>query len=180
MTLPHREAIGIARAVFDALLEGCEVLDITGQLRRGEPVIDRIELVAMPKVTERVFGEDIDGLSEAIDEHVRRGLLHWPEGGRVVPEDMLEDVEYVLQTKDGFPVTVWAVRAPAQYGTVLAITTGPDAMVKRLDEGARSRGYRLEAGRLIDEATNATLTTPHERGFFNACAVPFLNPGQRR
>lgn len=203
----YTEAMYAAERIVDALREGCERIEIAGSVRRGAPHVKDIEIVAVPKFRADLFGGTGDDmLNETIRLRVREKLFDWrdprakPDGeDRKAPpinENKLDDRRYYPLWASGtrnrldgddrstaWPVDLFVVRPPAQWGAIMTIRTGPADYSQRLVTAAQKRNLRCSEGRLVSTLL-ATIgqerQTPEERDFIEACGMPYLPPDQRR
>lgn len=190
MRRPHAKAARGAELVAGLLRDGCERIEIAGSIRRGAPDVKDIEIVCVPKFQKDLFGGvGFDLLNETVRLRVRERRLQWrkAKGGFGAPEpsDLTDRRYYALGTVEDepWPVDVFCVRAPAQWGAIFAIRTGPAEYAQRLVTAAHRRQLKCQDGRLVSLslATNgAELATPEERDFIAACGMPFLAPNLRR
>lgn len=187
---PFSEAQRAAERVVELLRDGCERIEVAGSIRRGAPDVKDIEIVCVPKWGRGLFDERaFDLLNETVRLRRREKRLQWRtrNGGLGAPEpdDLNDRRYYALATYDEtpWPVDVFAVRPPAQWGAIMAIRTGPAEYAQRLVTSAHRRQLKCENGRLVSLAlatTGQERATPDERDFIEACGMPYLPPNLRR
>lgn len=190
---PLAEAMRRADDVVDMLREGCTRIEIAGSIRRESPDVKDIEVVVVPGHQADLFGgAAFDLLNEVIRKRVREKRLVWRNVqtglyGAHEPEKLDGRKFYALGTVeqggDPWPIDVFCVRPPAQWGAIMAIRTGPADYSQRLVTQARQQMLKCEDGRLVSIALmscGAVRDTPEERDFIEACGLPFLPPTQRR
>ncbi len=158
----------------------CDRIEIGGSIRRLKPVVNDIEIVAMPIVPRDLFGQPTNlpsGLDAFIDQMISEGKLavrHRSDGQRIALGQRFKALVY-----DGLPVDLFMVRSPAEWGAVFAIRTGPGDFSKHLVTVCREKSLACRDGALW--RTNGTkVETPEEEDFFRACGVPWAPPEQRK
>lgn len=187
---PFTEAQRAAERVVDLLRDGCERIEVAGSIRRGARDVKDIEIVCVPKFSRGLFDEmAFDQLNETVRLRRREKKLQWRTRtgamGAPEPADLTDRRYYALATveDDPFPIDVFAVRPPAQWGAIFAIRTGPAEYAQKLVTNAHKLQRKCVDGRLVSLAlaTNGQeLSTPDERDFIEACGMPYLPPNIRR
>ena len=169
--VPYVQAKAVAESVVEHLSPYLERVEIAGSIRRKKTWVRDVELVAEPKQREG----DLFGTMEADVESIRetlKSLGTWVKGG-----DRFMQVRDVLGSS--LSLDLFLVHPPAEWGSILAIRTGPStlsqACVTRLKRYARKH----EGGRILDLATGQTLPTPTEREFFELAGVAYMQPEYR-
>lgn len=161
----------------------CVRAEIAGSIRRGKPEVKDIEIVAEPYVPTDLFGEPLPSatsqLDALIDKLIGDGTLKKRLNQKGNPQAFGQKYK-ALATHDGIPIDLFIVRAPAQWGAVYAIRTGPGDFSKYLVTACQSMGLRCEEGRLVRKVDGSTYPTPTEESFFQACGVPWLPPEHRK
>lgn len=177
-----------ARARAEALVElfrangDCPKIEIAGSIRRGKPQVKDIEIVAEPYVRTDLFGAPLDEQTKLdlfVEKEVAAGRLR----KRLRADGGVQSwgPKYkAIVTADDMPLDLFIVRAPAQWGAVFAIRTGPGDFSKFLVTACRSMGLRCDEARLVRLADGSTFPTPTEEDFFKACGVPWRRPEERR
>lgn len=165
----------------------CERLEIAGSIRRGKPDPHDIELVAIPKI--HVQERQVDMFTKEFDEiDILSSVLEGEKAnGRVV--DRLDKngrpawgPRFKRLLYRGYPVDVFIVRPPAQWGVIFAIRTGPwdfgrKVVTSRLQGGFMPVGMRVVDGAL--ERGGEAVETPEEEDYFAALDVPCWPPSER-
>lgn len=177
-----------AAALVAMLRDGCERVEVAGSIRRGKAAVSDVELVVVPRMSPDLFGgPGFDELNTCVVLAVQAGHLHWRDrNGRVSREPpSLADRKYYaliaeLPGVQGMPVDLFAVRAPAQWGAIMAIRTGPADYSARLVTTARKRGYKCDEGHLVSLTDGETRDTATEREFVEACGLAYQEPRDRR
>ena len=176
--MPLVRANALARSVIAELGRGCERIEIAGSIRRCKEDVGDIELVAIPKRPEGLFGPgEGQGLIDAI--------IH-----ALVLEDRL------IRAKNGprckqFWITKHEMKLdlflcePSTWGVIFAIRTGSADFSKRLVTHRSHGGMLPDAldikdGRLWDRDRNLLLDTPEEQDLFRAIGMTWVQPRDRQ
>lgn len=196
--LPLAEAEALAEAVAALLRPSCVRLEVAGSIRRRNPDVGDVELVAIPLVeTERrvvdLFGteeaEEVDRLHARCVALLEAGTFaHRPDkNGRASFGPKAKRLLYRGTALDLFCTT------EEQFGVILLLRTGPAAftqqmVLKRSLGGWLPRGlfwrdghlWKLPAPYTADLAEHAwKIKTPTEESVFAAYGWPFVPPEQR-
>lgn len=170
--LDRGEALELARKAREILAPCVARLELAGSLRRGAERVGDVEFVATP-VTER----DFFGNSTALVLHplrkTLRGIGTWVKGGT-----RMMQIRDVLG-REGFKLEVYLVSPPAEWGSILAIRTGPKDLSAACVSRMLPRGLSHSKGRVVLRETGETLPTPREEDFFRYADVPFVAPEER-
>ena len=167
--IPWDEAVHIAAEVSAHLEPWCQRSKCVGSVRRKRPNCGDIEFVIEPH-----FSEDLLGNKEPLTEPVRAALEKigaWVKGG---------DRQMVITDALGTPhlrLEVFLVHPPAQWGSILAIRTGPPDLNAYMMKALRTRGYRHVDGCV--KRGDEVLPTETEEQFFGLVAVPCVAPTKR-
>jgi DNA polymerase/3'-5' exonuclease PolX len=168
----------MANGLRKILAPACDRIEIAGSIRRGARLVKDIELVAIPRllVTD-LFGEfmphERNELDVAVDGLLEDGRLESRE-----PRRMGGRYKALRAPQSGIGVDLFVVVPPAQWGAIKAIRTGGAEFSKFLVTEALKRGRRVQGGHVVDEH-GKTIDTPHERDFFTACGVAWVEPEAR-
>jgi DNA polymerase (family 10) len=185
--LPQAEARRLADELIALLRGSCERLEVAGSLRRGAATIGDLELVAVPLLVRAVdlFGEPEgdwrDLLSERVDELGEEGVLglRLDRNGR--PR---YGARYKALLYEGVAVDLFAVLAPAQWGVIFLIRTGPADFGHRLITPRRQGGWLPDYLRVKDGALwhedGSMVETATEEAVFEAIGRPWIPPEARR
>ena len=140
---PFDEALPIALTLLARLEPACERIVVAGSIRRRQPEVGDIELVAIP-----AFEDEPDGLwggtkprnrlQTQIAALVGEGDLSVVSGGE----------RYAKLTYGGMQVDLFMVSQPAQWGVILALRTGPAEYSQRLVARALALGMHVQGGAL--------------------------------
>ncbi|HEX8276072.1 MAG TPA: hypothetical protein VF615_25770 [Longimicrobiaceae bacterium] len=80
---------------------------------------------------------------------------------------------------EGVKVELYLVLPPAQWGSILAIRTGPAELGRFVMERFKRRGLRHVNGHLENAETGALVPTATEEDYFAAAGLPCLPPQRR-
>jgi DNA polymerase/3'-5' exonuclease PolX len=171
MDYEYAKAYMVAERLAQRLERSCEKLQIAGSLRRRAKVVHDIEIVCVPVLEELsgLLGETHalrsrldDTLDELIEERVLRSFPGAKHGPRLK--------QYAVQPL-GIKVDLFIVLPPAQWGTILAIRTGPAHyshwLVSRREIGGGLPNYlRVKDGAVMTLYGSNVIETPTEESFF--------------
>lgn len=184
--MPAAKVRPIAERVVDRLMEANAVarIAIAGSLRRREEQVSDIEIVCAPLADRDLLGRPTGDclLARAVLDATREGWLRWrTETHPTPPKDWRAPrrVWSLVVVPYGFPLDLFAVRPPAEWGAILAIRTGPADFSRRLVTDCQDRGLRCTEGRLVDRE-GTTVPTPEESDFLEECGHTWLEPEKRR
>lgn len=166
--IPWADAAVIAEQLHGELLEVAARVKTVGSVRRRRPEVKDIELLVEPRdQVAGLFGEtapDIDSIRAVLAPHGR----FLKNGQRYIQ----------LERPDGLKIDVFLCHPPAEWGSLLAIRTGPAELGQWAVTRLRQRGYRHLAGHVQDER-GRVLPTPSEEEFFRLAGLPCLPPSRR-
>jgi len=150
----------IAVKVVELLHPHCGRLTVAGSIRRRRPEVNDIDIVLIPSDRARL---DYVLMSLSKDGMMK---MSGKKRARVTMEKIDLDVYYATEE-------TWA--------TLLLIRTGSKQSNIRLASMAKERGWRLAASGdgLFDE-NDQRIAGDTERSIFEALALPFLEPWERR
>jgi DNA polymerase/3'-5' exonuclease PolX len=201
--IPLVDALTLAEDLRAELAPACVRIEIAGSVRRRMQIVGDIELVAVPwlqapLIQEQLFGADVEvTVRNAFDERCaelreqgeladRLDVRGRPAWGAKFKRALYHDV----------PCDLFSVLAPAQWGVIYAIRTGPadfshqfvthHGVYFRDSKGARRGGllprqFSVRDGQLVDatSAGGCVLETPEEADFFAAIDVAYREPWAR-
>ena len=163
------DASRIAQKLFTDMEPAARRVKTVGSVRRRRPDVGDIELLVEPRMEPHgLFGEMRPDV-----ESIRAVAAKWGEivkGG----EKMLS-----ILRPDGVKIEVYMVTPPAQWGSLLAIRTGPGDLGKHAVSLMIERGLRHVAGHVEDRRTGEVLSTATEEEFFVLAGLPCLPPHRR-
>lgn len=184
--VPLQYAAKVAGRLVELLAESCKRIEIAGSVRRRKETVKDVELVVVPKVVvmRDLFGtlaQRISLLDAALDSLVHEGVLDVPSGVKNGGERMKKFD--VVKGPHVLRLDLFIVLPPAQWGSVLAIRTGPMEFSKWLVTEKRWGGA-MPAGMVqVDGALyrgGQVVETPEERDYFEALGVPWMEPWERK
>lgn len=169
--LPWAEAYDLAKNVA-AELEGAVARSkCVGSLRRKRREVGDIEFVVEPHYQEDLVGDRypiIDSIQVVLEE-----VGTWVKGKhRMMQVSDLFGVE-------GVQLDLYIVLEPAQWGSIVAIRTGPAELGKHVMWKMRDFGFRHRQGHAERIETGEIVPTPEEEDFFALANVPCVAPAKR-
>ncbi len=170
--IPWQDAHDLGAEVADALRGTLLRLKAVGSLRRGVMNVGDLEFLAEPFFDQDLFG----GQPRPVLDPVRsalHGLGEWVKGG-----DRMMQITDVLG-REGFKVELYIVHPPAQWGSLLAIRTGPKDLGQWCMTAMRRRGFIHDEGRVKRLDDGVTVQTPDEADFFKLAGVDMMPPRKR-
>jgi DNA polymerase/3'-5' exonuclease PolX len=140
-----------------------------GSIRRRRPTVSDIEILVEPlQIDTGLFSEPAPDL-----EVIGRAVQRW--GGRILKNgDRFIQVELAGEIH----VDLFFCHPPAQWGSLLAIRTGPAELGRHAVTLMTTRGLRHRDGH-VERADGTVLPTPREEDFFAAAGLPCLPPARR-
>ena len=172
------DARQLANNLLASLAPACERIEIAGSIRRGNPGVGDIELVAIPKPGLDLFNAptyqvtDLDGALARLILEERLALVKG--GGRY---------KQFLLPAEGIALDLFVVLPPAQWGVIFAIRTGPSDFSTWLVT-PRAKGGRLPSYLQVEDGAvwngRKPMPTPEEKDFFDLLGLPYMEPGKRQ
>ena len=164
-----------AEMVAQALTPVTQRVVVAGSIRRGSRIPKDIEIVAEPVMNRDLFGRVG---SPVLDE--LRGVL--ADLGRTLRGG--PRYRQLTLYEGGHTLDLFLVYRPSQWGTQLAIRTGPAGLSHLAVANLRRRGMLCRAGRVLGKqptptSRRRTIDTPTEREFFELCGLPAVPPEHR-
>lgn len=166
------EAYAIARDVAQELRPHALRVKAVGSLRRRRPTVGDIEFLVEPAVEVA----DLFGTLTPVVAPIRavlEQLGRWVKGA-----DRMMQVSDLLG-RPGLTCEVYLVHPPAQWGSQLAIRTGPSDLGKLAVTLMHHHGLREQRGHVIEVRTGNVLPTPTEEDFFRLAGLPCWPPAKR-
>lgn len=173
----HGFRVGYAAAlqVVDMILPAVARVEIAGSLRRLQPDVGDVEIVAVPKMVEEESGDlfrtrtRVNLLERRVAELLAAGKLQPhpidPKNGERYKKLWVPD--------PGIQLDLFIVAA-AQWGPALLIRTGPAHFSAAMVTELRRKGLRCEE--LAIRRGAEVLDCPDERAFFALCERSYLAP----
>lgn len=165
--LDYGAAMRRAEELVDALEGVCDRVEIAGSLRRKLQAVRDIEIVCVPRSS-----PDLLGGRMYEPDAVRRVLARFGNLGKAGDR-------YTSVVADGVKVHVFLVHPPAEWGTILAIRTGPAELGRWAVTRMKRRGFRCVNGHVERTKTGERYPTPTEAEFFAAAGLAHLPPWKR-
>ena len=189
--IPLADAERLAAEVVELLRPACERIEIAGSIRRGKPDVGDIEILAVPTIEQGhdMFGEpncayvnrldllcsqllgigtftarlDVNGRASFGSKYKR--LNYWGSGG-------------------GFPLDLFSVIEPAQWGVLYLIRTGPADFSHRFVTSKTAGGMlppwaQVADGAIRHRGTGEVYATPEEADVFRLIGVDYIEPEGR-
>lgn len=185
--IPLTQAQKLAAELLTLLSPYCERLEIVGSIRRERETIGDIELLAVPRTTERydmfgtAMGTEIDALDEQCRCLIGRGILshRLDKNGRNA-----FGKRYKRLRCGDVGVDLFSCLPPAEWGVLSVIRTGSADFSHRLvtpveQGGWMPRGMVCRDGCLWDLTTGAAFPTPREVDVFAAIGRGYIEPRDR-
>ena len=172
VSLPLDEALSLAQDVADTLGPLVAELKCVGSVRRKRPRVGDIEFLARPHAELGLFGERGAPIVRDVRDALH-GIGRWLRGGdrQMVVTD--------LYGAKGVRLEVYLQHPPAEWGSLLAIRTGPGDLGRYCVTRMRARGFLHKAGRVIRIGSGEHVPTRTEEDFFACAGVECLPPGRR-
>lgn len=179
--VPLEIAERFASSLKDLLEPACERIEIAGSIRRRQTEVGDIELVAIPKPTSNLLGDQ---------EYQTSRIINWiweksPPGIKYEPEVKLFSKLgkfYAQFTWAGMQVDLF-MTTPDKWGCIYMIRTGSagfsrQMMTKRSQGGFCPDHLCFKDGRLWNG--DEVLDTPEEEDVFAHLGVSWLDPTERK
>lgn len=180
---PRSDAMAVAEEIIDRLTPCCLRIAIAGSLRRGKPDVGDIEILYVPKTSERPDGlfdtRNYSVADEVIETLLNEGYFH-KRPSKVGVYTWGESNKLAIHSKSGIPVDLFSTDEK-KWWVSLVIRTGSAETNLRLTTGANKLNRTLHAYGYgtTDRATGETTHATSERGVFELCGVPYLEPEKR-
>jgi DNA polymerase/3'-5' exonuclease PolX len=184
------DAEEVARRLAAVMAPFCLRVEIAGSIRRACPEVKDVELVAVPRWSERpapvqsLFAEEserVNLLHEWAVSGAAGAGVRWIKPGtqEVVDWEPKPGGKYWRALVDDSIKLDLFLAAPENYGMIMAIRTGCAEFSQALMTFAKLRTpYHVEGGYLRDRE-GAPLETREERDVFEALGIDFVEPKER-
>lgn len=194
--MPLADATEIAREFIGLIEAYCERVIIAGSIRRQQPTVGDIEIVAIPRVeTVSTFdmfdmplgSEDVDYLDGFLNTGLALNAVQKRISEKGATAWGLKLKRLVFQ---GAAVDLFCTTAD-QWGVIATIRTGPADFSHALVSphgvtvpGINRTGrlpdrFRVQDGWLTSRVSGERIPTPTEEGFFETIGVPWVEPEDR-
>lgn len=179
---PHTEALAVAQELQALLAPACSRIAIAGSLRRLKPEVSDIELLFVPRLSERQDGLFDTKIVDVCDEIVQNLLA----SGVIVPRPNVhghtcwgERNKLAIHSPSGIPVDLFGT-SEANWWVSLVIRTGSKETNLRLTTGANKQGASLMAyGGGVKWSDGSVTPAISEQHVFAMCGIPYLEPPKR-
>lgn len=178
--VPLEIAERFAGSLKDILEPACERIEIAGSIRRRQTEVGDIELVAIPKPTSNLLGDQEYQTSRIIEQVILFVGNTWVISGKTVFSK--QGKWYAQFMWAGMQVDLF-MTTPDKWGCIYMIRTGAagfsrQMMTKRSQGGFCPDHLCFKDGRLWDG--DEVLDTPEEEDVFAHLGVSWLDPTERR
>ena len=179
MSTGKKIPLAVAQALADRIVRDLTPyvsrIQVAGSIRRRRPTVGDIEIVVEPITRADMFFKEVSGDPEVelLRHKCGRKIGKVVRGG--FRQLKVEDV-YTVQ---GVSLDVFLTHPPSQWGSILAIRTGPAAFSAWCMYRLRGRGLIHVAGHVENWETGELVPTPTEEAFFAAAGVDYLEPWER-
>jgi DNA polymerase (family 10) len=147
-----------------------ERLEVAGSIRRGKETVGDVELVGVPVLNEDLFGDGATPVLEGLMESLREISTIEKAGARYIRAHLL---------KTGQTLDLFLVHPPAQWGSIMAIRTGPDTLSRWVVTKCQERGIRHTDGHAVQTDTGEVIPTATEEQFFALAGMECPDPEER-
>jgi DNA polymerase/3'-5' exonuclease PolX len=171
--------IADAKAIADEwvwrLAPYCERVEIAGSIRRGKPEVGDIEIICKPLMAEEVdmFGA-VTGYTSMVDAFFGENDYKMVKSGTRYKQVALPE---------GINLDLFCVIAPAQWGVLFLIRTGPADYSHRFAMKKQQGGLLPSNMQVKDGAIwlgGKMFETPEEADVYKLIGAPYIEPGERR
>ncbi len=188
--LPLAEAERLAMEVVELLRPACERIGVAGSIRRRKETCGDIEIVAVPRIEtglDLFGGPDPDARINRLDDECSVLLTVHALEMRRTNGRRAWGTKFKAALYKGFPLDLFSVIEPAQFGVIYLIRTGPAEYSHRLVTPRRMGGMmpewlRVRGGALwksLGEDGWIKLVTPDEGHVYEAMGLPWVAPEVR-
>ena len=166
------EAKAIAQELKRLLDPTCERIQIAGSIRRQKPVVNDIELLAIPKMI-----DGVDQLDRELGALFIQRILDFrlnKLGRRVYGEKN----KLLVHLDSGIGVDVFSTDAKC-WPVALVVRTGGKVTNQRISVVALRKGYRFRAYGDGFDTPNGHIHCSSEREVFEVVGLPYKEPAER-
>ena len=167
---PFDVAYPIAEEAARILTPTLDMVKVVGSLRRKRPFVGDVEFLGVPVFECDLFGSNPTPVLEPV-RRALRGMGEWSKGG-----DRFMQITDLLGTP-GLTLDLYLVHPPAEWGSLLAIRTGPWQLGLLAMMALNKNGYRHRHGRILEDGV--LVPTPTEEDFFELAGIECLPPARR-
>lgn len=170
--LPFDQAFEVAKEAATRIRPHVVRLKAAGSLRRRNITVGDLEIVAEPRMVEAdLFGTlapDLGPLKQELESM-----------GQIVRNGSRFIQVLGLLGHTGLALDLFLVHPPAQWGSILAIRTGPWQLGRYCVTAMKERGYAHKEGHVVRTDTGEVIPTPTEEAFFELAGVECVPPFRR-
>ncbi len=199
------EARKMGESFIDEISFSVSRVVVAGSVRRGKEYVHDIEIVAIPRIEKAGIKPTqsqllSDGTAQKPPQllhslyatphvdHLKLRMDALLDQGRITRDRPRKDnksnpfgpryyrISYIYDGVD-YPIDLFAVKPPAQWGVVFLIRTGSADYSHWIVQQGYRYGIKVVDGHL--ERLGVTIDTPQEIDVFNAIHVPFVEPRMR-
>lgn len=168
--IPFDEAFDIAREAGERLKPTVARIKAVGSLRRRRESVGDLEFLAEPIMDKDLFDANPTPILDPVRK-VMHELGDWEKGG-----DRMMKVSNLLGHV-GLDLDLFLVHPPAEWGSLMAIRTGPADLGVQCMIRFRKKGLLHVAGHVTK--AGKVIPTPTEEDFFELAGVDCVPPDQR-
>lgn len=169
--LPRQAGLALANRIIHLIQPYCDRVEIAGSLRRGKPDVGDIEIVAIPKLTKGLFGDEKVRESKSIEIVLRNAGYRLVKNGNRFKQIELDECKCDL-----FFTT------PDRWGLIFAIRTGPAEFSHKLVTQRRYGGH-LPSDLFVTDGLiwrgGEVIPTPEEVDVFRVLGMNYVSPEMR-
>lgn len=173
---PLAMASRIAHQLRDFFSQYCHQIYIAGSIRRKQPMIADIEIVAVPRIRQfdDLFGEPVCTMNMLLNE------LDLLEENNVIFQsrrgDVYRQVKFTSKANQSYSVDIFTA-TEANLGNMLALRTGSAAFLSHVMVHLKAQGMHHSGGYLYRGQNK--IACPTEAAFFETIQFPYIAPEQR-
>lgn len=195
--IDREEALSAAHGFLETIKHHVTRFEIAGSLRREKESVHDIEIVAAPKFAfslglfdfDLTPNEEQNGknlLHSRMRELLAAGWINQDRPRKDTKKNPFGEKYYRINFSNPdhpngrpeYPIDLFVVIPPAQWGVILAIRTGSAEFSHSLVQKGWPQGISVKGGHLEDRDGN-TVPTPEERDVFDALQVDWIEPEKR-
>jgi DNA polymerase/3'-5' exonuclease PolX len=173
----YTEMLAVAEDVKSKLQDACERIEIAGSIRRKQPMVGDIELVAIPKTMPDLFGTPMETTEVDI-------LLFGSSFVNEIYKDGSRYKQFTMQAGEGNAYQVDLFLAtPENWGYILMLRTGPSDFSRKMvtpirHGGLLPPGLKVRDGYVWNGARIVCVQTEH--ALFAQWGMEYIAPEERR
>jgi len=169
----YKDAWHIASNLIFELGNCCTKVAVAGSLRRGKDEVKDIEIVAVPNMSEDLFGKNIPD-NAAIYRKLSGMNVEFEKNGIRYKKMMLPQ---------GISLDLFLVWDPAQWGVIYTIRTGPAdfshwIVTPKAKGGALPTFAKVKDGAVY--AGSKLMPMPEEEDFLDFLGLGWIEPSERK